>query len=265
MHIYLDPETKRSKKELDFYAHTWAVKPLIHSTIAGGNSRIGASASPTSATVVRDAGPRENDAKSTLDAKSPIPSDTSDQSSDSPESDDASLGLAHASQSSGAPLGGNAPIEGRSELSSTAGSVRNSNHTPPGGNGRASQAISPPPFGSTPAATGKYTSFGQPQKTSTGATASQALFPSSPPPSSTFAPFSNLKGTSSGTVVPQDVFGSHTATSDPTAPFGRPASSASASEPAPELWDEGEGTFSRASAAQVAKRQFLTPHSRKKE
>ena len=30
VHIYLDPETKRRNRELEFSTHTWAVRPLSH-------------------------------------------------------------------------------------------------------------------------------------------------------------------------------------------------------------------------------------------
>ena len=33
MLIYLDPETKRRNRELEFSTHTWAVKPLMHPTM----------------------------------------------------------------------------------------------------------------------------------------------------------------------------------------------------------------------------------------
>ena len=40
MHIYLDPETKRRNRELEFSAHTWAVKPLTHPIMPVGNGII---------------------------------------------------------------------------------------------------------------------------------------------------------------------------------------------------------------------------------
>lgn len=38
MHVYLDPETKRRNGELEFSTHTWAVKPLMHSSMPTGNN-----------------------------------------------------------------------------------------------------------------------------------------------------------------------------------------------------------------------------------
>ncbi|KAK0507875.1 hypothetical protein JMJ35_009764, partial [Cladonia borealis] len=38
MHLYLDPETKRRNRELEFSPYTWAVKPLMHPTILVGKA-----------------------------------------------------------------------------------------------------------------------------------------------------------------------------------------------------------------------------------
>ncbi|KAL8763201.1 MAG: hypothetical protein Q9184_000918 [Pyrenodesmia sp. 2 TL-2023] len=47
MHIYLDPETKRRNGELAFSTHTWAVKPLKHSSMLTGNDIARLSAAQT--------------------------------------------------------------------------------------------------------------------------------------------------------------------------------------------------------------------------
>lgn len=38
MHLYLDPETKRRNRELEFSTHTWAVKPLMHPMMLVGKA-----------------------------------------------------------------------------------------------------------------------------------------------------------------------------------------------------------------------------------
>lgn len=67
MHIYLDPETKRRNRELEFSAQTWAVKPLTHPTMPVRNGTGRGSAAPASRMVATTPGtsgdPRSNDAK----------------------------------------------------------------------------------------------------------------------------------------------------------------------------------------------------------
>jgi len=56
IHVYLDPDTKRRIRELEFSTHTWAVKPLTHPTMPVGNGIARASAAPTTTIVATTAG-----------------------------------------------------------------------------------------------------------------------------------------------------------------------------------------------------------------
>jgi len=74
IHIYLDPETKRKNRELEFSTHTWAVKPLTHPTMSIGNGIAKVSAARTTAIVATTAGTSGDTGTNDSNKESVVPS-----------------------------------------------------------------------------------------------------------------------------------------------------------------------------------------------